>query len=116
VLLARRRSPLEGNWVSAIALFGYAAAFSFAYVTLPAGPGALQLFGAVQTTMILSGLRSGEGFGIAQGGGLILAVAGLVGLVLPGVAAPPLLGALLMAGAGVAWGVQCAAGVADHPP
>ncbi len=45
--------PQAGNWLSALALFGYAAAFSFAYNTLPAGTGALLLFGAVQATMIL---------------------------------------------------------------
>jgi len=36
-----------GNWLSALALFAYAAGFSFAYVSLPAASGALLLFGAV---------------------------------------------------------------------
>src|SRR5882724_3680392 len=50
----------NGNWISALALFVYAAGFSFAYVNLSAGTGALLLFGAVQATMILWGLHKGE--------------------------------------------------------
>lgn len=99
------RSPLQGNWPSALALFAYAAAFSFAYVTLSAATGALLLFGAVQATMILWGLREGERLHVRQLFGLIVALAGLVALLLPGLSAPPLAGAVLMLGAGVAWGV-----------
>jgi drug/metabolite transporter (DMT)-like permease len=95
----------RGSWVSAFALFGYAAGFSFAYVTLPAGTGALLLFGAVQATMIGYGLFMGERLGKRQLLGLICALAGLVGLLLPGLSAPPLGGALLMLGAGFSWGV-----------
>lgn len=95
----------EGNWPSALALFVYAAGFSFAYVSLPAASGALLLFGAVQATMIGWGLWRGERFVGLQLVGLMLAFAGLVGLLLPGLTAPPLLGSLLMLGAGVAWGV-----------
>ncbi|HUR90954.1 MAG TPA: DMT family transporter [Ramlibacter sp.] len=108
VLLAaragRERSP-NGNWVSAAALFAYAAAFSFAYHSLTAGTGALILFGSVQATMILWDLRSGSGLRPMQLAGLVLALAGLVGLVLPGLAAPPLGGSLLMTASGIAWGV-----------
>jgi drug/metabolite transporter (DMT)-like permease len=94
-----------GNWLSAFALFAYAAGFSFAYVTLPASMGALLLFGAVQATMIGHGLWTGERLLKAQLAGLVLALGGLAGLLLPGLSAPPLLGSLLMLGAGVAWGV-----------
>lgn len=94
-----------GNWPSALALFAYAAAFSYAYVGLPTGTGALLLFGAVQATMIGYGLRRGERLGAGQSIGLVLAGAGLVGLVLPGLTAPPLFSALLMLAAGVAWGI-----------
>ena len=99
------RSPLQGNWLSALALFAYAAAFSFAYITLSAATGALLLFGAVQATMILWGLRKGESLHLRQLFGLTLALAGLVALLLPGLAAPPVGGAILMLGAGVAWGI-----------
>ena len=95
----------RGNWLSALALFVYAAAFSFAYVKLTAAAGALLLFGAVQATMIAHGLLSGERLRPLQVVGLVLACGGLVGLVLPGLSAPPLGAAALMLLAGVAWGV-----------
>src|SRR2546421_4594215 len=93
-----------GNWPSAIALFAYAAAFSFAYVDLSAGTGALLLFGAVQATMILWGLHKGERLNVIQIIGLIVAVTGLVVLVFPGLSAPPIGGSSLMLGAGMASG------------
>ena len=95
----------SGNWLSAFALFVYAAGFSFAYISLPAATGALLLFGAVQATMIGFGLWTGERLRSLQVVGLVLALAGLVGLLLPGLSAPPLPGALLMLGAGFAWGI-----------
>jgi drug/metabolite transporter (DMT)-like permease len=94
-----------GSWPSGLALFGYAIAFSLAYVSLDAGTGALILFGAVQATMIGAGLAAGERPRPAEWLGLMVAMAGLVYLVSPGLAAPDPLGALLMAIAGVAWGV-----------
>ena len=103
-LRGERRSG-SGHWLSALALFAYAAGFSFAYRHLTAAAGALILFGAVQTTMIGHGLRAGERLRAVQVVGLVMACGGLVGLLLPGLAAPPLVGALLMLGAGVAWGV-----------
>lgn len=95
----------RGNWGSALALFAYAAGFSFAYVDLSAGTGALLLFGAVQVTMIGHGLLHGERLSRVQWVGLVLAAAGVVGLMLPGLTAPPLLASSLMLAAGVAWGV-----------
>jgi drug/metabolite transporter (DMT)-like permease len=100
----------SGNWPSALALFVYAAAFSFAYVGLPAGTGALLLFGAVQVTMILWGFHKGERLDLIQVFGLIIALAGVVVLVFPGLSAPPLIGAMLMLSAGVAWGIYSVRG------
>src|SRR5450432_2343655 len=94
-----------GSWPSALALFAYAAAFSFAYNTLSAGTGALLLFSAVQATMILWGLHKGERLHAVQLAGLALALGGLVALVFPGLSAPPAQGSFLMLSAGVAWGV-----------
>jgi drug/metabolite transporter (DMT)-like permease len=94
-----------GDWLSAFALFAYAFAFSFAYVRLPAAAGALLLFAAVQATMIGWGLAKGERLRALQAFGLVLACGGLVGLLLPGLSAPPLAVAVLMVIAGVAWGV-----------
>lgn len=95
----------SGNWPSAIALFAYAAGFSFAYVRLPAGTGALILFGAVQATMISHGLWSGERLSKPQVLGLVLAFAGIIGLLMPGLSAPPIWSAMLMLGAGMSWGI-----------
>lgn len=97
--------PRQGSWPSGIALFAYAIAFSLAYLSLDAGMGALILFGCVQATMIGAGLQSGERFQSAQWVGLVAALGGLVYLVLPGMAAPDPLGALLMSISGVAWGI-----------
>lgn len=105
-----------GNWVSACALFFYAAAFSYAYVGLATGTGALLLFGAVQATMIGVGLWRGERLGAVQTVGLILACAGLVGLLLPGLSAPPWGSALLMLASGVAWGVYSLRGKGAGDP
>ena len=95
----------RGNWISAFALFTYAAGFSFAYVSLPTATGALLLFGAVQATMIGYGIWVGERLLKLQLLGLLLAFGGLVGLLLPGLTAPPLSGSILMLVAGVAWGI-----------
>ena len=107
LIIKMRRTAWKdaGNWFSAVALFVYAAAFSFAYNTLSAGMGALLLFGAVQATMVLWGLRKGEKLQVIQIVGLIVAVSGLVALVFPGLSAPPFSASILMFGAGVAWGI-----------
>jgi len=92
-------------WLSPAMLFLYAIAFSFAYVSLSVGTGALILFGAVQATMILSGLRSGERPPLLEYVGLVVALLGLIYLVFPGLAAPSPVGSALMAVAGIAWGI-----------
>ena len=102
---ARGAKEAGGDWLSAAMLFAYVAFFSFAYVSLAAGTGALILFGAVQLTMFGAALRAGERLAPLACAGLAVAALGLVYLVLPGVSAPPIVGALLMASAGVAWGV-----------
>lgn len=118
-LIARVRigRPVHaGNWRSAFSLFAYAAAFSFAYVSLSAGTGALILFGSVQATMILYGLLRGERFKPLQAVGLLLAIGGLVALLLPGVTAPHWVGATLMTLAGIAWGAYSLLGRASTSP
>jgi drug/metabolite transporter (DMT)-like permease len=103
--LAGKTNSGVGSWPSALALFAYAAGFSFAYVNITAATGALLLFGTVQTSMISYGVWKGESLSGFQLPGLALALGGLVWLVLPGLAAPPLTSSMLMIGAGVAWGV-----------
>src|SRR5437868_1660550 len=116
VVLRKGTRPKAGTWASALALFAYAAAFSFAYLSLSAGTGALLLFGAVQATMIIWGLRKGERLRFWQTVGLVLALSGLVALLFPGLSAPPLGGSILMLGAGIAWGIYSLRGQAAGDP
>lgn len=119
IALTRRPRPRLrdlGNIRSAIVLFVYAITFSYAYLSLPAGTGALILFGTVQVTMIASGLWAGERPSLWQWVGVGSALAGLVYLVLPGVTAPSLSGAFLMMVAGVGWGVYSLYGKSAKDP
>lgn len=100
----RVRGRAPADWRAVTMLFLYMAFFSFAYLSLSAGTGALILFGAVQLTMIIVSLNNGEQFPWLSWVGLILAFLGLVYLVSPGVTAPEPVGAVLMAVAGIAWG------------
>lgn len=113
-LLARARgapTPRAGRaWGSALALFAYAIAFSLAYLWIPAGTGALLLFAAVQLTMIGTGLLAGDRLHALEWTGLAVSLAGLVLLTGPGLARPDPAGAILMLGAGAAWGVYSLAG------
>jgi drug/metabolite transporter (DMT)-like permease len=104
-LRAPRTWTASGNWGSATALAAYAVTFSYAYVSLEAGIGALLLFGAVQATMIMVALIRGERTSWQEWIGLATALAGLVYLMSPGLAAPPPAGAALMVTAGIAWGI-----------
>jgi len=105
-----RRPAGGGSWGSGALLAAYAIPFSFAYLALTTGTGALILFGSVQLTMIGAGLAKGERPPATTWLGAALAAAGLVALVLPGLAAPPLGAAALMAVAGVAWGAYSLVG------
>lgn len=96
---------VEHHGWNAVMLFVYAIAFSFAYVNLSVGTGALIAFGAVQATMLVIAIVSGERPGALTWIGLLVALGGLVYLVLPRLDAPSPLGALLMTSAGMAWGV-----------
>ncbi len=106
----------KASWSSTLMLFTYMVLFSFAYLTLSAGTGTLILFGAVQLTMFITGIRRGERFSPISWAGLTLAVAGLVYLVSPGVTAPDPTGALMMTVAGIAWGVYSLLGKACIDP
>jgi len=105
------RAPwAAGDWPSALALFVYAAGFSFAYSNLTAATGALLLFGVVQTAMVGWGLWRGERLRALQWLGFMAADAGLLALLLPGLQTPPLASAGLMAAAGLAWAVYSVRG------
>ncbi|MBH9345962.1 EamA family transporter [Pseudomonas aeruginosa] len=118
LLLRLRRAPAgaRGGWRGAAALFVYAAAFSYAYVQLDAGTGALLLFGAVQVSLLLAGLLRGERPGTQALAGFLLALGGLLYLLLPGASAPPLGGALLMLLSGLAGGLYTLLGRGGGDP
>ncbi|MCB1384722.1 MAG: DMT family transporter [Nitratireductor sp.] len=113
----RGLSPLKanGNWLSAAALTGYAVFFSFSYVAINAGMGALILFASVQATMIGRALHQGDRPGALEWLGLVTAFGAFAWLVSPGLSAPDPLAALLMAVAGICWGAYTlrGRGVAD---
>lgn len=119
LLLRLRRGPstVTGDWRGAVALFVYAAAFSYAYVNLDAGTGALLLFASVQLSMIAWGLFKGERLSPMQTLGSALALAGLVGLLLPGASTTPAIAAsLLMILSGIAWGAYSILGRGSSDP
>ena len=100
---AKTKVKTKGSWLSAIMLFIYAVAFSFGYISLDTGTGALILFGAVQITMILSNVVSGIKLHWSEWLGLVIAFAGFVYLILPSVTTPSLTGFILMSISGMAW-------------
>ncbi len=109
-------SNSKGSWYSGIMLFLYAITFSFAYITLDTGTGALILFGSVQITMIALSLFSGNRLHFTEWLGVIIAFTGFIYLILPGVTAPSTTGFLLMTVAGVAWGIYTINGKGSKNP
>lgn len=105
-----------GSWLSAISLFLYAATFSYAYISLDTGTGALILFGFVQLTMIAYTFMQGKRLAIVEWFGLFIAFSGLLVLLLPGASAPSLTGFILMAISGVAWGIYTIKGKGSETP
>ena len=104
-LLRRRGSGWKsGRWDSATCLALYAGGFSFAYLQLDAGTGALILFALVQATMIIAAVIGGERPRWIAWLGIVVAAAGTTYLFLPGLSAPSPIGAGLMAMAGLGWG------------
>ena len=117
-ILVLRRKPVAAkpNWRSVLTLYLYMVFFAFAYLSLSAGTGALILFGAVQLTMFTVAMRSGEHFSRTSWVGLVLAIAGLVYLMSPGLTAPDPLGAALMTIPGIAWGFYSLVGRSAGDP
>lgn len=99
---ASRRTPVYSLWGTAF-LFIYAAAFSYAYVSIEAGAGALLLFGTVQITLLIQALRTGARLTKTISAGFMLAGAGVVFLLWPGAQAPTGMGVVLMIISGAAW-------------
>ena len=113
VVLSQGRNALRfsqvlksgGTWASSVALLVYVVGFSFAYLALDTGMGALILFACVQATMIGWGLIKGNRPSMLEWLGIIIAFSAFVYLVSPGLEAPNPLGTVLMVAAGIAWGI-----------
>ncbi len=104
------------NWRPALAFFITAIASSLAFALIDAGTGALIMFAMVQMTMIGAGMLRGERPTAMEWAGLAVAFAGLVYFLSPGLSAPPILGAMLMAVAGIAWGLYSVYGRSEADP
>ncbi|MGQ8366943.1 DMT family transporter [Glaciecola sp. 1036] len=117
IVMARKRNPFKaGSLKSGLALMVYAGGFSFAYISMTTGAGALLLFGAVQITMIGWGLYKGERMSKLQWLGFVLAIVGLVLLLLPSASVPEISSAALMVSAGIAWGIYSLLGKGTAMP
>ena len=106
----------KGSWSASFMLFLYAITFSYAYISLDTGTGALILFGSVQITMILLSLLSGTRLHFTEWAGVTIAFTGFVYLILPGVTTPSTIGFLLMTIAGIAWGIYTLKGRGSKSP
>ncbi|MFT5116904.1 MAG: drug/metabolite transporter (DMT)-like permease [Kiritimatiellia bacterium] len=106
----------KGSWSASFMLFFYVITFSYAYISLDTGTGALILFGSVQITMILLSLLSGTRLHPSEWLGVFVTFTGFIYLVLPSVTTPSVIGFLLMAVAGVAWGIYTLKGRGSKSP
>ncbi|MGY6587041.1 MAG: DMT family transporter [Wenzhouxiangella sp.] len=118
VIVAWRAPSAPGRFsvASSLALLAYALGFSWAYLALGAATGALLLFGAVQLSMLAWALWQGDRFDQASWLGFLMAAGGLVWLLLPGLQQPPLMPAVAMVIAGMAWAVYTLRGAASGEP
>lgn len=105
-----------GYWKTALMLFIYATAFSYAYISLDTGTGALVLFGAVQLTMIATSVFKGKRLHISEWLGVLISFSGLAYLVYPTLTTPSLSGFILMGLSGIAWGMYTSVGRGSIDP
>jgi drug/metabolite transporter (DMT)-like permease len=104
------------TWLASLMLFGYAATFSYGYISLDTGTGALILFGLVQLTMIIIGALYGNKLHFSEWLGIALAFVGVIYLVKPSLSTPSLLGFVLMALSGIAWAIYTLLGRGSKQP
>lgn len=112
----KTESSTKGSWFSGFMLFIYAIAFSYAYLSLDTGTGALILFGAVQITIILISIYNGNRLHFTEWLGVIIAFTGFVYLIIPGINTPSTNGFILMSLAGIAWGFYTIKGLGSKNP
>lgn len=114
-----RDRRLEFSWSAAAmaaSLFSYALFFSLAYVELQAATGAIILFPTVQITMLGLSLALGNRLSLLEWIGSAFALGGLAYLLLPGLAAPPIGGAIMMMLSGFSWGIYSVLGRHERRP
>ncbi len=111
-----RLNDVKLRWKSALSLFAYAIAFSYAYTLLDAASGALILFGSVQLTMIVASFRSGHRLKPLEWLGMALSFGGLAYLMLPTASPPNATGFALMVFSGIAWGIYTLTGKQSLQP
>lgn len=111
-----RRSSAKGSWTASMMLFIYAITFSYAYMSLDTGTGALILFASVQITMIALSMINGTRLFWGEWVGVLIAFSGFVYLILPDVTTPSMVGFLLMTTAGIAWGIYTLTGSRSKNP
>jgi drug/metabolite transporter (DMT)-like permease len=116
ILRNKNTTVTKGSWSSGLMLFIYAITFSYAYITLDTGTGALILFASVQITMVLVSLISGNRLRVCEYTGVIIAFTGFVYLILPGVSTPSAIGFLMMSVSGIAWGIYTLKGIGLSNP
>ncbi len=109
-LLSKRRKNQASDTVTrsqsmslGLSLFGYALLFSYAYITLDAGTGALILFGTVQLTLIAYHQVSGHHISKPEWLGVVIAITGFASLLLPSASQPSIIGTSLMILSGICW-------------
>jgi drug/metabolite transporter (DMT)-like permease len=91
------------NWLSALSLSIYAFAFSWAYVDMDTGMGALILFASIQIVLNIVAQLLGAKVNALTLLGILIAFTGLVVLLLPGQSAPNFSSAVIMMIAGIGW-------------
>jgi drug/metabolite transporter (DMT)-like permease len=116
LLCALQSKQIVGTWRGGLCLATYAFCFSYSYLAIPTGTGAIILFALVQITMLSWGLLRGERLSPLQWFGFVLALAALVWLISPSIEAPPLAAAVAMAVAGIAWGIYSLPGSGRGDP
>jgi len=106
----------KGSWAASFSLFLYAITFSYAYLSIDTGTGALILFGTVQLTMILLSLIAGTRLHFSEWSGVIIAFMGFIYLILPNITTPSINGLILMTVSGVSWGIYTLKGRSSNNP
>ncbi|HEY9769459.1 MAG TPA: DMT family transporter [Coleofasciculaceae cyanobacterium] len=112
----KNSSTTKRSWISSCVLFLYAVTFSYAYISLDTGTGALILFGAVQITMILASLISKNRLHVSEWMGMVTAFSGFIYLVKPSLTTPSFTSFILMTISGMAWGIYTLRGKGSKQP